>query len=66
MWTSLNAPTATLLTVAMMCSRAEATDCTKTPDLLKNCDQWIACVNSSGVGCYTGGTCYTSSGPNCL
>ena len=30
---------------------AEATDCSKTPDLLENCDQWTACVKSAGVGC---------------
>ena len=48
---SLNALVA-LLAIAMVWSRAEATDCTKTPDLLENCDQWTACVKSAGVGCY--------------
>ena len=48
---SLNA-FAALLAIAMVCSRAEATDCTKTPDLLENCDQWTACVKSAGVGCH--------------
>ena len=43
---------ATLLCIAMISSCAEATDCTKTPDLLENCDQWTACVKSAGVGCY--------------
>ena len=43
---------AALLAIAMVWSRAEATDCTRTPDLLENCDQWTACVNSVGVGCY--------------
>ena len=41
-----------LLAIAMVWSRAEATDCTTTPDLLENCDQWTACVKSAGVGCY--------------
>ena len=48
---SLNALVA-LLAIAMVWSRAEATDCTTTPDLLENCDQWTACVKSAGVGCY--------------
>ena len=43
---------ATLLCIAMISSCAEATDCTQTPDLLENCDQWTACVKSAGVGCY--------------
>ena len=43
---------AALLAIAMVWSRAEATDCTTTPDLLENCDQWTACVKSAGVGCY--------------
>ena len=49
--TSLTA-LAALLAIAMVSSCAEATDCTKTPDLLENCDQWTACVKSAGVGCY--------------
>ena len=49
--TSLNA-LAALLAITMVSSCAEATDCTKTPDLLENCDQWTACVKSAGVGCY--------------
>tara|TARA_B110000208_G_scaffold114901_1_gene141146 strand:- start:686 stop:1432 length:747 start_codon:yes stop_codon:yes gene_type:complete len=49
--TSLDA-LAALLAIAMVCLRAEATDCTKTPDLLENCDQWTACVKSAGVGCF--------------
>ena len=43
---------AALLAIAMVWSRAEATDCMRTPDLLENCDQWTACVKSAGVGCY--------------
>ena len=43
---------AALLAIVMVCYRAEATDCSKTPDLLENCDQWTACVKSAGVGCY--------------
>ena len=50
-WTSLTA-LAALLAIAMVWSCAEATDCSKTPDLLENCDQWTACVKSAGVGCY--------------
>ena len=49
--TSLTA-LAALLAIAMVSPCAEATDCTKTPDLLENCDQWTACVKSAGVGCY--------------
>ena len=49
--TSLTA-LAALLAIAMVSSCAEATDCTTTPDLLENCDQWTACVKSAGVGCY--------------
>ena len=49
--TSLTAHAA-LLAIAMVWSCAEATDCSKTPDLLENCDQWTACVQSAGVGCY--------------
>jgi hypothetical protein len=49
--TSLTA-LAALLAIAMVWSCAEATDCSKTPDLLENCDQWTACVKSAGVGCY--------------
>ena len=49
--TSLTA-LAALLAIAMLWSCAEATDCTKMPDLLENCDQWTACVKSAGVGCY--------------
>ena len=41
-----------LLAITMVSSCAEATDCTKTPDLLENCDQWTACVKSAGVKCY--------------
>ena len=41
-----------LVVIAMVSSCAEATDCTATPDLLENCDQWTACVKSAGVGCY--------------
>ena len=52
MRTALDALAAALLTIAMVWSRAEATDCTTTPDLLENCDQWTACVKSAGVGCY--------------
>tara|TARA_B110000208_G_scaffold49473_1_gene65319 strand:- start:612 stop:800 length:189 start_codon:yes stop_codon:yes gene_type:complete len=51
MRTALDALAAALLTIAMVWSRAEATDCTTTPDLLENCDQWTACVKSAGVGC---------------
>ena len=43
---------AALLAIAMVSSCAEATDCSKRPDLLENCDQWTACVKSAGVGCY--------------
>ena len=53
---------ATLLCIAMISSCAEATDCTQTPDLLENCDQWTACVKSAGVGCYSS---YCPDG-NCL
>ena len=42
---------AALLAIAAVWSRAKATDCTTTPDLLENCDQWTACVMSAGVGC---------------
>ena len=42
----------TSLVVAVVWSHAEATDCTKTHDLLENCAQWTACVTSAGVGCY--------------
>ena len=64
--TSLTA-LAALLAIAMVWSCAEATDCTKTPDLLENCDQWTACVKSAGVGCFNygvGGGC--NPGQNCL
>ena len=47
----LNALT-TLLAIAVISPCAEATDCTQVTDLLENCDQWTACVNSVGVGCY--------------
>ena len=43
---------AAFLAFATVSSCAEATDCTKTPDLLENCDQWTACVKGAGVGCY--------------
>ena len=49
--TSLTA-LAALLAIAMVWSCAEATDCTQMPDLLENCDQWMDCVKSAGVGCY--------------
>ena len=52
--TSLTA-LAALLAIAMVWSCAEATDCSKTPDLLENCDQWTACVKGAGVGCYCPG-----------
>ena len=60
--TSLTA-LAALLAIAMGPSCAEATDCTKTPDLLENCDQWTACVKSAGVGCYNP---YSHPCQNCL
>ena len=41
-----------LVVIAMVSSCAEATDCTATPDLLENCDQWTACVKSAGAGCF--------------
>ena len=41
-----------LVAIAIVSSSAEVTDCTKTPDLLECNVHWIACVNSSGVGCY--------------
>ena len=56
---------AALLAIAMVWSRAEATDCTKTPDLLENCDQWTACVKSAGVGC-SYYEYYCDPGENCL
>ena len=43
---------ATLLAIVMMSSHAEATNCSKTPDLLENCEEWTACVKSAGVGCF--------------
>jgi len=53
-----------LLAIAMVSSRAEATDCTTTPDFLENCDRWTACVKSAGLGCYNQGYC--DPGQNCL
>ena len=44
-----------LLVSAWVC--AEATDCTKTADILENCDQWTECVKSAGVGCYCPNGC---------
>ena len=44
---------AALLAIAIVCSRAEATDCTIKSDLLENCEQWKACVKSAGAGCYS-------------